>query len=232
MKYLSIDVETAGLNPAEHDLLAVAIVPGDDSKDQTPEELARESLLLVLPARDGSIRGEVGAMVLHAESGTGILRRLERARTWLEKQSSANGWGPFEADPRGANWIAAWRSGAAIPVEDWLLYGRGFTENVVVAGKNVGTFDLRFFEKDHGLKTCVLSRFDHRVLDIGPMFLRSEDDRVPGMSKCRERTGVTMPPGWLAHDPLTDAVEVVLMVRAARKQREFAEESMEAMRCR
>lgn len=77
---------------------------------------------------------------------------------------------------------------------------------VVLAGKNLGNFDLHFVPK------WLKSRFHYRVIDVGSMYLRSDDAAPPSLSDCLDRSGFEVTD--LAHRALSNARDVVRVLQA------------------
>lgn len=78
-------------------------------------------------------------------------------------------------------------------------------EKITVAGKNVAGFDIPFLPKE------ISSRFRHKVLDPGTLFVDWEkDNQVPNFPLCKERAGL---PKEIAHDARADALDVIALLR-------------------
>lgn len=81
-----------------------------------------------------------------------------------------------------------------------------------VAGKNFGTFDLRFIEahKRDWLFQGSL-KIKNRIADPGPLFVNwYTDENIPGLLECKEKAGVK---GVVTHDALEDAWDVIQVLR-------------------
>lgn len=77
----------------------------------------------------------------------------------------------------------------------------GFMKKATVAGKNVAGFDIPF------LPTEISSRFKHRVIDAGSVFMDWSKDTPPSLG---DLTG-----GVIAHDAYEDALDVIRVLRRA-----------------
>lgn len=58
-------------------------------------------------------------------------------------------------------------------------------EPVTLIGKNVGVFDYQFLKRVGLGGIC-----KHRFIDIGNLYLRPDDDVVPGVEECMRRAGM------------------------------------------
>ena len=76
------------------------------------------------------------------------------------------------------------------------------------AGKNFAACDLQFLKMQTDIEKHV--RIRHKVLDPGPMFMRVDDEQIPGLSECKERAGLD---NVVAHDAVSDAMDVVKLIR-------------------
>jgi len=92
------------------------------------------------------------------------------------------------------------------------LLRNGFTQDgnkikVTAAGKNFGSFDLQF------LRRLGFDRveFRHRFIDAGALFYNPAiDDMPPNTEECLKRAGI---PVNLTHEAVPDAIDVVKLIR-------------------
>jgi oligoribonuclease (3'-5' exoribonuclease) len=162
MKYISIDIETLGLQPGKCDIVEFGAVIDDFV---TPiDELPRFHCYMTKP---GDIyKGEVYAMYMHSKSS--IFERIAKREP---------GYSYIPDDLLDEVFF------------EW-LQEQGFEEDekVVVAGKNFNAFDLPFLKTiGFGTKT----RLHHRTLDPGSMWVDLlKDDAPPGLEECLKRAGI------------------------------------------
>jgi len=78
----------------------------------------------------------------------------------------------------------------------------------IVAGKNYGSFDLGFLERLPNFTKDI--RLPHRHLDPGSWFVTLEDVRIPDLKECKKRAKL---PENIAHRALDDARDIVLLTR-------------------
>lgn len=116
MKYLSLDVETTGLNPLTDQLLQVAMVVEDSDVDMPVEELPYLNVLV----RNERVQGNAYALGMNGA----ILRKISGQ------------------DPTDLTIVDA----VALPhyLEQWLAEQFPQGQRINVAGKNAAGFDIRF----------------------------------------------------------------------------------------
>ena len=185
MRYVSLDLETSGSNPARHQILELAAVV-EDSRHPLP--------LAQLPAfrrvvRHAEYAGTAGAIALNAR----LFEELAR------KEPNSELCTPAELLPQLRAFL--------------LAYGFRPDKNdcvsVTMAGKNIGVFDLGFLKVLPGWDTLV--RADSAMLDPAAFYLNwRKDSRLPSMSICKARAGLEHE---VAHEALADALDVVRLLR-------------------
>jgi len=186
IRYASIDVETTGLDPTRCQIVELACVVETDWR--TPVSQLPTFHRVV---EHEEYRGDAYAIALNYRAFRELaakpaLRTLPNvAANHLAAALSA-----FLADHLGPGpWVAA--------------------------GKNFGTFDLRFLERLPGWADSVKLR--HRVIDPGSLWLDpGKDDYPPDLAACLDRAGATNPD---PHHPVHDARAVIELVRRAFAKR-------------
>ncbi len=84
---------------------------------------------------------------------------------------------------------------------------------ITFAGKNVGSFDLRFLERLDHFKDLLTVR--RRVLDPSVLFWNpTTDDRPPDLKTCKRRAGFNATD--VTHNAMQDALDVVRLLRKAK----------------
>lgn len=181
MKYVSIDIETLGLQPGKCDIVEFGAVIDDFS---TPiEELPRFHCYLTKPGN--FYKGEVYAMYMHSK--TGIFERIAKRQ-------------------EGFNYIPDDILDEVF--SEWLLEeGYGEDEKVIVAGKNFSAFDLPFLKTiGFGTKT----RLHHRTLDPGSMWVDMlKDVTPPGLEECLKRAGIEKTVQHTAVEDAIDVIKCI-----------------------
>jgi DNA polymerase III epsilon subunit-like protein len=185
VKYLSIDLETSGLDWTYCQVLQVGAVY-DDLEYPFDEGRMRATAFDAIVTHD-KIVGQPYALHMNAHLLDEIANREKGRSTyrfvrpedvnlclgaWAEHQTGMRG-GPFS-----------------------------------VAGKNFAGFDRRFLELLPGWGTQFRTR--SRVIDPGPLYYRPGDKELPGLATCLERAGLDP---TVTHDAVDDAVQVVKLIR-------------------
>jgi oligoribonuclease len=195
MIYVSLDIETTGLDPATCDVLEVGAFLEDTDKLLPREQLPTFHRYLWKDI----YRGEPYALAMNAHIFKKILE--------LKKSEGVGGmygydhtltdmthlWGHFK------NWVFQnknmWPEGSFVNAQPTLT----------VAGKNVAGFDLPF------LKNAFMPKFHHRVIDPGMMYFNPRNDKVPpDLKECKKRAKL---PEVVTHEALDDAWDVIQLVR-------------------
>lgn len=189
MKYLSIDIETTGLDESWCQVLEVGCVLADTLDTATPVyNLPQWSCRLF----HDRVQGEPYALWLNAE----LIKDMDRARKDMAFADSKNYIRPGLVFHQMAAWLGL---------------GLG-SQKVAPAGKNYGTFDSRFL---WALPSWQRERLLHRrVLDPAQAFTLPEDERPPDLKTCIERAGLTDWDESLHHKAIEDAKVVVRLLRA------------------
>lgn len=161
MPYVSIDIETTGLDPATCQTLEVGAVI-DDWK--TPiDRLQQFRRVLVYK----TVTGNPYAMALNAN----LLKLIARPP---QPCTGCEFCKPEELGEQLAQWIS----------ENGLD-----PRSVQAAGKNFASFDMQFLNRLPMFPLHV--QFRHRVLDPAILFWRPlEDDKLPDSKTCYERAGM------------------------------------------
>lgn len=184
MKYVSIDIETTGLDPETCQIIEFAAVIEDTSRPDVPVEKLPHFKCLVFHEK---VVGEHYAIHLNAgkildsfldSSACTPEDVLIKFRGFLMK----NG---FESDREG------------------------IFVKFTAAGKNFSSFDLQFLKRlpywDLRLKA------KSRVLDPTSLYFDPEtDEELPSLETCKQRAGLE---GAVKHDALEDARDVIRVIR-------------------
>jgi oligoribonuclease len=185
MRYISIDIETTGLDPEKNDIIEFGAVI-DDLKELKPlEELPRFHTYILKT----EYIGQPFPLAMHTQ----IFKRIADKEpgfqyTYPNKLGKAfkdfllqNGFSPKE----GSNHIT-----------------------VNVAGKNFAAFDLQFLKRLP--KFCDDIRFSTRVLDPSILYFNIDDKRLPDMAECLNRAGIVKA---VQHTSIEDALDVIRLLR-------------------
>jgi oligoribonuclease len=205
MKYLSIDIETTGLDPLTCDVLEVGAYLEDTDNILPREQLPCFHKYLW----KDNYRGEPYALAMNQRIfhkilelkktiGVGNFHDQDHLLIYPDCLWVHFGW-----------WIYANRKlWAGTKFDDDKNFFVCEIPTMVVAGKNVAGFDLPFLKQLKGL----VPKFHHRVIDPGMMYFDPRNDTVPpDLKECKKRAGL---PEVVSHEALDDAWDVVQLVRA------------------
>lgn len=227
MKYLSIDLETTGLDSENHQILTFSAVLEDTTKKLSFEECPKLNIYLL---RD-EIVGSPFAINMNSKIIASI-SRYQTLKTFEERKGLMESLHGIFLDPSSLpfyfylwclvhheekdfsfllspeNWGDRKMSELSIRQVAEIKNSNG-PITVNVAGKNFATFDKKFIDKVEKLNTLV--RFRQRVLDPSVLFTDwVNDNSLPDLAKCKERAGID---GIVTHDSLFDAWDVIALFR-------------------
>jgi hypothetical protein len=221
MKYLSIDIETSGLDHEKNDILSVAAIIEDTEKMLPWEEIPKFHVAILRHEITGSPRAitmnsklieyisrwmepenELDSMNISNESGLTFCREEDLAKEFywfLEENGLGHGLdnsGGYSEFKGGLKQGSAMNN-ATKPI------------TINVAGKNFATFDKKFLEKLPWWQKLI--RIRQRVLDPAILFVDwKEDESLPSLDKCKNRAGIH---GLVTHNALEDAWDVIELLR-------------------
>lgn len=195
MRYISLDIETAGLSE-ECDIIEIgAVLEDTDNMDIAVGDLPSIRILI----RHPRLVAEPYALGMHVDSG--LLKKLQRT--------------PDPEDlPKNTIYCASYHS-AFQALATWLQDNQVNLSKVRMAGKNIASFDWPRLEAK-GIKDYLDA--DFRFLDIGPMFIPEYKKEygisalgwIPSLSSCLQLAGVRKS---VAHNAVEDAEDVIQCVR-------------------
>lgn len=197
MKYLSIDIETTGLNPEKHQMIEFAAVLEDTSLDIPVDKLPYFNCLI----KHHTYSFNEFTLNMHTENG--LIKKL------IESKVTTCAF--KHAEEHQANLVIN-NIYRLSPLFLYWLNERGLdtdVDKIVVAGKNFYGFDFGFLKSylDGQLK------LSHRAIDPAVFFIRDEDEAPPNLAKCMERAGIEFKGSY--HTALTDALAIVELTRKA-----------------
>jgi DNA polymerase III epsilon subunit-like protein len=186
MRYVSIDIETTGLDPERCQILEIGAVIDDLADPKPLEELPR----WVCTIGHQEIQGEPYALAMNAAILTRIFL-MESPGVFLHPNSVAK---EFRA------WLRE---------HGYILHDTTGQVSIVAAGKNFAAFDRRFLNRLPNWRQKI--RVHHRCLDPVTLYTRPNDDVPPDTAECLRRAGIDAP---VTHNALDDALLVVRLLRA------------------
>lgn len=189
-KFVSIDIETTGLDPDTCDIIEIGAVIDDTLE---PLDNSPTFHCYVAPENNKDYRGEPYALSMHSE----IFKRIALAS-------------PTDNEVLHPKFIA-------VEFHKWLSDSglkSCIGDRVVVAGKNFAGFDDQFLKRLPNFNRYV-PRY-HRILDPGMLFWEPTDIAPPDLKTCMERAGIK---GEVAHTALDDAKMVARLIQVAAQRR-------------
>ncbi len=186
MRYLSLDIETTGVNPDRDQILQVSAIIDDTTKPEIPvEELNHFTCFIRRPEYTGNAYAlNMNSWILALLSG-----RSKEAPKYAIHDSEV-------FDDNHTEWV--------INMNEWLK--ENFPSGkIVVAGKNVAGFDIPF------MPSLIRSKFAHRTIDPTMLWTDWANDLIPpDLKLCKQRAGINTP---VAHDAREDAMDVIRLLR-------------------
>lgn len=190
MRFLSIDLETTGLIPSEHQILQIGVVIGDFRTVNLDDLPAWECLIA-----HEEIHGHPKALAMNA--------------ALIEKIANRNN---YPNDLFFPTCEAAYRSLFGwLESHDWPI--KAGKARGTVAGKNAGGFEMPFLyaPQNDGEVWDELFQLRHRVFDPGSLFFKHTDQELPDLKTCLKRAGVEKA---VEHTAVADALDVIRLLRA------------------
>lgn len=205
MIYVSIDIETSGLDPALHKTLSIGAIIEDTSKKLPWDEIPKFNAVIIQNEIVGSPRALTMNKKIIEDIGI-YLEGTSEERLGLAISSQCEF---YEKDD-------------VIKEFYKFLWSNGFGEGNIptigsntkpitinVAGKNFGTFDKLFLQQLPWWQKLIRTR--QRVLDPAILFCDfKNDESLPSLNTCKERAGIY---GLVTHNALEDAWDVIEVLR-------------------
>jgi len=183
MRYVSIDLETTGLNEDTCDIIEFGAVLDDLANPKPLDSLPSFHCYFF----QDKYSGEPFALSMHPI----IFRRIANREP-------------------GYTYMSATKFGYAFRR---FLVENGYEEKhdmvtINAAGKNFAAFDLQFLKRKTDLSKHVQIR--HKILDPAILYYRHDDISLPSTETCKSRAGMDEK---VAHDAINDAKDVVMLLR-------------------
>lgn len=214
MKYISIDIETSGLEHDKHQVLSFAAIIEDTTLKLPFSEIPKFKCVIKRHDVEGSIRAlMINENLLklldeYMSSETHEEKKLIEERTgyvFLDEEHLAQEFYRFLARNGMLN-----RRGEDMSDIQFINFN-GSTQPIVinVAGKNFSTFDKLFLDKLPWWKKLIHVR--QRILDPSILFVDwYNDESLPSLIRCKNRADID---GIVTHDAMDDAWDVVELLR-------------------
>lgn len=218
MIYVSIDIETTGLDPLSNNVLSIGAIIEDTTKKLPYDECPKFNAIVLNKQLQGSPRAitmnkEIISLMGEYLEGTDEVRNVLNNNSgykFYEEEDVvkefyrflwSNGFG-YELGPGDfVNTI----DGVEYPA----IGGKTKPITLNVAGKNFGTFDKLFLQELPWWQKLIRTR--QRVLDPAILCVDwNNDTALPSLTQCKERTNVE---GIVTHNALEDAWDVIQVLR-------------------
>ena len=215
MKYVSIDIETSGLNHDMNHVLSIGAIIEDTNNKLPYEELPKFNAIVL----QNNIQGSPRAITMNKEVISMMGEYLEGTDEVRNSLNSNSGYEFYEEeDVVKAFYTFVWSNGFSdlkslsthvngklTPIID----GKTKPITLNVAGKNFGTFDKLFLQELPWWQKLIRTR--QRVLDPAILCVDWENDTsLPSLITCKERMKVE---GIVTHNALEDAWDVIEILR-------------------
>ena len=221
MKYVSIDIETTGIDNETTQTLSIGLVVEDTLNIKPIEDLPQLEIAIVRER----IEGEIFAINMNRQLIADILEykmaRGDEERKEIESRTCREYLQEEDVAKRIFQFL--WENGALDGVPDptptmiEIVNGKKYpmlTSKMKpyyfnAAGKNFANFDNKFLERLPRWKQCLKAR--GRTLDPSVLYIDwKNDDAAPGLGLCKERAGLE---GIVTHNAIEDAMDVVMLFR-------------------
>lgn len=213
MIYVSIDIETSGLDPEKNSVLSIGAIIEDTEKKLPFEECPKFNAIILQKEIVGSPRAitmnkdiiSIIGEYLDGDDETKQNLQTHSEYNFYEKDEVIKQFFVFLLDNNilDNEWTNTWKSGG----KEVNSNSRPVTINV--AGKNFGTFDKLFLQQLPWWQKLIRTR--QRVLDPAILCVDwKNDNSLPSLTDCKKRTGVD---GIVTHNALEDAWDVIQVLR-------------------
>jgi len=219
MLYVSIDIETSGLNSDSNHVLSIGAIIEDTTKKLPYEELPKFNAIVL----QNNIQGSPRAITMNKEiislmgdylEGTDVVRELLNNNSgykfYTEDEVVKHFFDFLFVNGFGYDLITGAPTIRRVDGKTLPMIGSNTKPITInVAGKNFGTFDKLFLEELPWWKKLIRTR--SRVIDPSVLFVDwSNDNALPSLTKCKERANIE---GIVTHNALEDAWDVIELLR-------------------
>jgi hypothetical protein len=218
MKYISIDIETTGLDAEKNKVISVAAII-EDTETKLPFDECPKFNVAVLQnefigsARAITINKELISLIADYQDANDETRSLIDADSdykYVKEDDVAKEFYWFLEEN---GYFQGNNSGGYTQIIDGymrpMINGSTKPITINVAGKNFATFDKLFLEELPWWKKLI--RIRQRVIDPAILMVDWKNDTsLPNLITCKERAGVE---GIVTHNALEDAWDVIEVLR-------------------
>jgi oligoribonuclease len=224
MVYVSIDIETTGLDNENTQTLSIGLVVEDTNNLKPFDELPKLEIAIIRER----LEGEIFALNMNKDLISDILSyklartpeerkeiELKTGREYLTEENVTKRIFHFLYDHKALDGgpelvidferVVEVVNGKTYPALTSKM--KPFYFNA--AGKNFANFDNKFLERLPRWKQCLRAR--GRTIDPSILFVNwKDDDAIPGLSLCKERAHLDP---HVTHNAIDDAMDIVKLLR-------------------
>jgi DNA polymerase III alpha subunit (gram-positive type) len=200
MLYVSIDIETSGLNPKKNQILSFGAIIEDTSKSLSFEDCPKFYATVI----HRNIKGSPKALLMNMDVIKDISDYIENDRNDALNNEVGN-YNPIfvETFTLTSSFISFLDSNGIKADSRFQRY------KINVAGKNFAAFDMLFLNNVPGWVGFIDIR--KRILDPAILYFDvNNDDTLPSLDVCKKRANID---GNVSHNALLDAWDVIQVLR-------------------
>jgi oligoribonuclease len=206
MKYVSIDIETSGIDPEKHQILEFSAIIEDTKNPLSFDEIPKFNAKFFYK----EIIGEPIALAMNTRllEIFSIYDKIDNLsdRAFFREEENIYYTTRFP-EPNNA-YNNAWSD-----FKKMLSLSFSSREKITIAGKNFAIFDMPFliktstyWDKDH--HDCI---FNRRIIDVANFYINFlNDDVLPNTEECIKRSNLNLQSN---HDSMMDAWNVIQLLR-------------------
>lgn len=195
MRYISLDIETTGIDPEQHEILSIGAVIEDTNNKVPLEELPK--FYAIIPHKN--ITGNIKALDMNREL-ISIINEYNDCDFRDIKELEDKYKAKFYSKENIVEAFSKFCFKNDIVCSHY---------NITFAGKNFGTFDKLFLEKLPHWKERIHTA--KQIIDPAILYTDwKKDNYLPSLSLCKIRLGIE---GIVTHNALDDALDVVKILR-------------------
>jgi DNA polymerase III epsilon subunit-like protein len=222
MKYISIDIETTGLDPITNKVLSIGAIIEDTNNPLPFDEMPKFHAAIL----HNELVGSPFAINMNRDLIESIVQ-YQTAENQDEKNDLVNMTGMqflreedvveslfhFLHDNGMSGIDLKTMMGQTVKIVNQRTYPQLSSNikpsSITVAGKNFGTFDKLFLERLPRWKQAI--RIKQRIIDPSVLFVDwKKDESLPSLNDCKKRAGIK---GEVTHNALEDAWDVIQILR-------------------
>ncbi len=202
MIYISIDLETTGLDAENNQILEFGAVLEDTNNILPLDKLPTYHAYIKHPR--GNISGNIFALNLNA----GIIANLKNEKDLKDQYN-------YVKVEDLADDFLAWCKIQGLEIKaKHHSSGTDYSCTISVAGKNFAGFDRKFLDKVPDFSKKI--RMRQRVIDPAILFVDWENDEaLPSLDECKVKAGID---GVVTHLAVDDAMDVIKLLRKSYVQ--------------